>query len=111
MRQVALVIDSTAGLSAELAQELNITVVSASHAFADERALDCETDWDAFYQRMARHEEAPRTFGVPEASWRQAFELALEAAGSVVALVTPFDVSPSFTTAVAAMLALQDERP
>jgi DegV family protein with EDD domain len=111
MRQVSLLTDSTAGISGNLAAELGVTLVPTSYAFAEERFLDSETDWPDFYRRMLADRVSARTFGVPEASWRKAFEDALETSEAVISLVTPFDVSPSFTTAVAAMLAIRDERP
>lgn len=111
MRQVSLVTDSTAGISGDVAAELGVTLVPTSYAFAEERFLDSETVWVDFYRRMRTDSLSARTFGVPEASWRKAFEDALETGEAVISLVTPFDVSPSFTTAVAAMLAIQDERP
>jgi DegV family protein with EDD domain len=109
MRRVALVTDSTAGLSAAMAAELGVTAVPASFAFAEERFLDgSETD---VYGRMRTTLSAPRTFGVAEAAFRTAFEAGLKRHDSVLAVLAPFDVNPSFTTACAAMLGIQFDHP
>lgn len=111
MQRVALVTDSTAGLSSATARELGIRVVPASYAFAEERVLDGAVDWSAVYARMEQTGVAPRTFGSAESAFRTAFEAGLQQAETVFCLVAPFDVNPSFTTACAAMLAIQfDER-
>ena len=111
MPRVALVTDSTAGLPPAVAAELGIAVVPASFAFADERILDGAVSWDSVYERMAREGVAPRTFGVAEAGFREAFERGLKGAEAVFCLLAPFDVNPSFTTACAAMLAIQFDAP
>jgi DegV family protein with EDD domain len=111
MQQVALVTDSTAGLPPQLAEELGIITVPSSFAFAEERMLDGSLPWDSVYERMAASGVAPRSFGVAEAAFRTAFEAGLERFGAVFCLVTPFDVNPSFTTACAAMLAIQFDQP
>ena len=109
MRRVALVTDSTAGLSAEAAAALGVTVVPASFAFDDERFLD--GPGSDVYARMTASGKAPRTFGVAEAAFRAAFEAGLKDAESVLGILAPFDVNPSFTTACAAMLAIQFDEP
>jgi len=109
MRHVALVTDSTAGLSAETATLLGVAIVPASFAFAEQRFLDGDSS-DVF-ARMDSTGIAPRTFGVAESAFREAFELSLRDAEAVLCVVTPFDVNPSFTTACAAMLAIQFDSP
>jgi DegV family protein with EDD domain len=111
MQRVALVTDSTAGLAPSTANELGITVVPASFAFAEERTLDGTVPWESVYQRMAREKVAPRTFGVAESGFRDAFEAGLARFEAVFCLLAPFDVNPSFTTACAAMLAVQFDAP
>jgi DegV family protein with EDD domain len=109
MDRVVLVTDSTAGLAPDAARDLGIAVVPASFAFSDARRLDSEGS--GVYERMTREGVAPRTFGVTEAAFRDAFTGGLQSAESVLCLVAPFDVNPSFTTACAAMLAIQFEEP
>ena len=109
--RVALITDSVAGLPPDNAAELGIRVVPASFAFEDERMLDGALPLAQLYARIARDGSPPRTFGPTERAFRSAFDAALEHTQSIVCLVTPFDVSPAFTTACAAMLAIQDERP
>src|SRR6187455_2738717 len=69
MRHVALVTDSTAGLSAETATLLGVAVVPASFAFAEQRFLDGDSS-DVF-ARMESTGIAPRTFGVAESAFRE----------------------------------------
>lgn len=109
--RVVLITDSVADLPPESAAELGIAVAPASFAFEEERMLDGALSPRELYRRMGRDHRAPRTFGPSESAFRAAFEEGLERSGSVVCLVTPFDVSPSFTVASAAMLTVQDHLP
>lgn len=106
-RPIALITDSASNLPAAVAQELGIRVVAGSFAFADERLGDEPQAMAGMYRRMSASSQAPRTFGPTEAAWTRAFRDGLNEADAVVCLVTPFDVSSSFTTASAAMLAIQ----
>ena len=104
----ALITDSTADIPPVLLGELGVRVVPVRFAFDEESFLDGEMDAADFYSRLAGSPHAPRTFGVSEAAFREAFSAALESADSVLCMVTPFDVSPTFTTASAAMLSMDD---
>ncbi len=104
---LTLVTDTTADLPPALARELGITVARASVAFEARRYMDGELPAEAFYQRMRETGETPLPSGVPEKEFMQAFEAGLEK-GEVVCLVMPFDVIPTFTTASAAMLGLEE---
>lgn len=110
-KSLALVTDSVSNLATSLAGELDVTVVPASFAFDDERLHDGAESNGAMFARMATQGVAPRTFGPTEAAWSDAFRQALDRAGAVACLVTPFDVASSFTTASAAMLAIQFDHP
>lgn len=110
-KSIALITDSASDLPPELADELGIRVVPGSFAFADERAADEPSAAPLVYARMRESGHAPRTFGPTEAAWATAFREGLEEARSVACLVTPFDIASSFTTASAAMLAIQYEEP
>jgi len=109
MQRVSIVSDTTAGLSPGVASELGLTLVAASYAFAESRHLDGEGP--DVYAQMTAQWSVPRTFGVAETAFREAFEYGLARTESVLCLVTPFEVNPSFTTACAAMLAIQFETP
>lgn len=109
MQHVALVTDSTSDIPPKLAAQLGVFVVPASFAFDDQRYLEGDLELAAYYARLRAGQRAPRTFGAAEAAFRGAYTAALRHAESVVCLVTPFDVNASFTTAAAAMLAVQDE--
>jgi DegV family protein with EDD domain len=110
MQRVALVTDSSADLPVSLQEETGVIVVPASFAFDDEAFLDGSVDMAAFYGRMREGNDIPRPFGAAEDRFGEAFRRALQNAESALCLVTPFDVSPTFTTASAAMLAM-DEAP
>lgn len=111
MAKVQLVTDTTTCLGGAAAGELRIAVARGSFAFADERVVDDELAWRAAYDRMRAGAGVPRTFAPAEAAFMEQFRRAAERGQAVLCLVTPFDVSPSFTTASAAMLTVQDEVP
>ncbi len=108
MPALALITDSTADIPAELAAEAGITVVRARSAFEEHAFSDGDITPADVYRRMRAEQRAPRPFGVPETEWRAAFDAALKDARAILCLVMPFDVSPSFTTASAAMLSMDD---
>ena len=110
-KPIALVTDSVSNVPPTLATELGVRVVPASYAFADERVSDGSASAADLYARMRSTGEAPRTFGPTEALWKQSFLEGLAEAEAVCCLVTPFDVASSFTTASAAMLAIQFDQP
>src|SRR4051812_20613331 len=97
-RPTAIVTDSTCDLPADVAEALGILIVPSRFAFQADAVEDGQLDAANFYRRLAAEAHAPRIFGVPEAAFRAAFERALGEAASVLCLVTPFDVSASFTT-------------
>src|SRR5688572_5030562 len=108
MPALALITDSTADIPAAEAERAGVRIVRARSAFEEHAFSDGELDAATLYGRMRAEGRAPRPFGVPELEWRAAFEAALAEAESVLCLVMPFDVSPSFTTASAAMLSMDD---
>lgn len=108
MPPITLVTDSSADLPPEVLAEGGLTVVLASFAFDEHSFADGDLSAADFYRRMSSSAHLPRPFGAPEAAYRTAFEAVLAAGGDPFCLVTPFDVLPSFTTAVAAMLSLDD---
>ncbi len=102
----ALITDSTADLPPALADSLGVRVVPVRFAFDEESFLDGELSSAEFFGRLGSAPHPPRTFGVSEAAFRAAFEETLAQAETILCLVTPFDVSPTFTTASAAMLSM-----
>ena len=106
MQPLALITDSTADIPPALAAEAGVRVVHARAAFEEHAFGDHEQTASQLYGRMRAEQRAPRPFGVPEPAFKAAFEEALDAADAILCLVMPFDVSPSFTTASAAMLSL-----
>ncbi len=111
MQPVALVTDSTAGIAPAAATELGLGVVPCSAAIGDAREPDFGPAAHDFYHQMANSSQPPRTFAPAEAAFRAAFESGLESSDSVLCLLAPFDVSPAFTTATAAALAIEYDRP
>lgn len=108
MPALALITDSTADIPISLAAEAGIRIVRARSAFEEHAFSDGELSASELYGRMRGEGRAPRPFGVPEAEWKAAFQAALGESRAVLCLVMPFDVSPSFTTASAAMLSMDD---
>ncbi len=111
MASVRLVTDTTTCLGAETAQELGIGVARGSFAVGDERVADDSVAWRRAYERMRSDGWQPRWFAPPEAAFVELFRPAAMGGEETLCLVTPFDVSASFTTASAAMLTVQDEQP
>jgi DegV family protein with EDD domain len=103
-----LVTDTTADLPPGLRDELGVRVAHASAAFADQRIVDGEISPSAFYRRMRETGETPLPAGVPEQEFRRLFDEILAEGNEVACLVSPFDVIPTFTTASAAMLSLDE---
>ncbi len=108
MQRVALVTDSSADIPVSMQSETGVIVVPASFGFDDRVFTDGDVAAREFYARMSAGGEGPRPFGAGESRFAKAFRDALEVAESALCLVTPFDVSPTFTTASAAVLAMDD---
>ena len=106
MPALALITDSTADIPSAIAAEAGVRVVQARAAFEEHAFNDNEQSAAQLYGRMRMEQRAPRPFGVPEPAFKAAFEAASAEADGILCLVMPFDVSPSFTTASAAMLSL-----
>jgi DegV family protein with EDD domain len=104
---LVLVTDSTTDIPVGLAAELGIRVARARYGFADQTYEDGDLGAEALYARMAAEGPA-HPFGTPETAFRAIFSELAAAASAPVCLVAPFDVNPSFTTALAAMLSLDD---
>jgi DegV family protein with EDD domain len=109
--QVQLATDSTTCLGAEAAAELGVAIARGSFAFEDQRSIDAEGAWRAAYERIRAEGRLPRAFAPSESTYLETFRGPTAAGQAVLCLVTPFDVSPSFTTASAAMLTVQDGTP
>jgi DegV family protein with EDD domain len=108
MQRVALVTDSSADIPVSMQHETGVIVAPARFGFDDEMFSDGTLTSSVFYARMASEGAAPRPFGASEAAFAEAFRQALDAAESALCLITPFDVSPTFTTASAAVVAMDD---
>ncbi|GAB4328385.1 MAG: DegV family protein [Dehalococcoidia bacterium] len=109
MAPVSLIVDTTADIPSEIARELGIIVVPARNAFPDRNFRDDELTPPQFYVRMRETAGPISPFGVPQAEYDRAFRTALASGGSVLCLVTPFDVGASLSTARASLAALQDQ--
>jgi DegV family protein with EDD domain len=103
MTPTILVTDSTADLPDGSA----IFVVPAHVAFNDGNFSDAEMTAAEFYRRLRSTDETPYLSCPSEDEYRAAFEKALTEGGSVLCLVTPFDMIPSFTSANAAAVTLR----
>lgn len=103
---VAIVTDSSCGLPPDVVEQLGVIAAAGTVAFERETLSERQLDASRFYERMASEGVCPRPFGVREEAWREAFARARELASSVLCLVAPFDVLPSYTTAGAAISAM-----
>lgn len=109
MSRIVLVTDSTADVPAAIAAECGIVVAAARYAFAEQTFNDGDQPAAAVFARMAVSASAPSPFGTPEVAFRKAFEAILARGDLPFCVVAPFDVNPSFTTALAAMLSFDVE--
>jgi DegV family protein with EDD domain len=89
-----------------LQEETGVVVVPVSFGFDGGVFLDGELPAAEVFGRMRDGVEAPRVFGAAQERFGEAFAQVLGQAESALCLVTPFDVSPTFTTASAAVLAM-----
>jgi DegV family protein with EDD domain len=110
MSRIVLVTDSSADLPAAVVAGGGVSVVRAQYAFDERTFSDGEQPAVELYARMKREGRAPRPFGAPEAAFREAFRAVLTEGAEPLCVVTPFDVNPSFTTAVAAQLSIDEAK-
>jgi DegV family protein with EDD domain len=108
MPRVVLVTDTSSDVPAEVSEHHDIRVARARYAFEDHTSKDGDIAPSAFYARMDADNRAPVPFGVPEAAFREIFADILSHGDRPLCIVAPFDVNPSFTTAIAAMLSFDD---
>ena len=108
MGRIVLVTDTSADLPADVMAGGDVLAPAGQYAFDDHTFTDGDQTAAELYGRIVRERRAPRAFGVPEAGYRAAFDAILAAGDEPLAIVAPFDVNPSFTTAVAAQLAIDD---
>jgi len=103
-QRVAVVTDSSCEIPPAEAARLNMSMAPVKFAFEQHAVADGSLPWPAFYARMTESGEPPQGFGTSEDSFIEAFAAARAISDEVLCLLTPFDVSPSFTTATAAAL-------
>lgn len=103
---VAIVTDSSCGLPPAVLEELGVVAATGNIAFDHETVAEQLLSGSRFYERMARESRCPRPFGVPENAWREAFARAYDSAASILCLVAPFGPLPDYTTATAAISAM-----
>ncbi len=87
-----------------------MVVVPASCSFTDRSFVDGELSASEFFPRMRKTGETPMPSGVAERLFREAFAKVVKEGREAVCLVMPFDVIPTFTTAAAAVLSMEDEQ-
>ena len=108
MPRPVLITDSTADIPSDVAGAAGILVARATYAFDEHTFHDGDQPSGAMYMRMTAEGRAPRPFGTAEAAFKPLYQAVLDAGNLPVCVVAPFDVNPSFTTAIAAQLALDD---
>ena len=111
MGQVRIVTDSTADIPADLAAELGITVVPCI-VYVGQEALRDGVDLtpEAFFDKLARSSELPRTSQPPVASFVAAYRNLLEADGcaGIVSIHVALTLSGTLNAAWAAAQTLDD---
>lgn len=108
---VRLVTDSTADLPAEVASELDITVVPLTVFFGDEAYLDgVELDNTAFYQKLEASKDLPHTSQPSPADFEQAYRRLIEqGADAILSVHLSSKLSGTYQSACAARNALAEE--
>lgn len=108
---VRLVTDSTADLPAEVASELDITVVPLTVFFGDEAYLDgVELDNAAFYQKLAASKDLPHTSQPSPAAFEQVYRQLIEqGADAILSVHLSTKLSGTYQSACAARNALAEE--
>jgi DegV family protein with EDD domain len=109
---VRIVVDSTADLPKEQAEELGISVVPLRVQFGDDSYRDgVDLDTDGFYAKLATSKVMPTTAAPPSGLFEEAFrQLIKEGADGILALQLSGALSATYNSAVVAAEALQDQK-
>lgn len=102
VQQVRVVTDSGADLSADMVDELGITVVPLIVRFGQETYLDGQLTMDAFWLKIAEGRDHPATSQPSVGVFEEAFARLVEAGYSVLCLTITGKHSGTFGTASAA---------
>ena len=101
--KVALVVDSTAYLPAELAQKYNMHVIPLLVNWGGESLRDnVDITADQFYARLQREREMPTTSQPSPGDFLEVYKKAAETAGSIVCVTISSELSGTYASAIAA---------
>lgn len=109
---VRIVVDSTADLPKEQAEELGICVVPLTVQFGDDSYRDgVDLDTDGFYAKLATSKVMPTTAAPPSGLFEEAFrQLIKEGADGILALQLSGALSATYNSAVVAAEALKEQK-
>lgn len=111
VRRVAIVTDSTADLTADLADELGITVVPLSISFGTDTFRDgIDLTPQEFLDRLERSRSLPKTSQPPVTAFEQVFGDAIAANHDVVCITISSDLSGTHNAARLAADATSSDR-
>lgn len=107
---VRLVTDSTADLPTDVASALQISVVPLTVSFGDESYLDgVELDNAAFYTRLARSKDLPRTSQPPPAAFEAVYRRLIEqGADAILSIHLSSKLSGTYQSACTARTTLAE---
>ena len=111
MRQVAVVTDSTACLTPELAQEHGIEIVPTEMVFEGRIYRDGVDPPGDFYRQLRQAQSLPKTSAPPPGQFLEAYRRASQRAESVLCITLPANLSSTHQSAQQAALLAQEEMP
>lgn len=111
MRQVAIVTDSTACLTPELAREHGIEIVPTEMLFEGRVYRDGVDPPGDFYRQLRKAHTLPKTSAPPPGLFLEAYRRASERAKSVLCITLPANLSSTHQSAQQAALLAKDELP
>ena len=111
MRHVAIVTDSTACLTPELAREHGIEIVPTEMLFEGRVYRDGVDPPGDFYRHLRQTKALPKTSAPPPGLFLEAYRRAGERAKSVLCITLPANLSSTHQSAQQAALLAKDELP
>lgn len=108
---IRIVTDSGADITKDLAEELNVDVVYLSVHFND-GAVDytTEEEYQAFYKRMERSKELPKTSAPSPGAFKVHFEEAIKAGDELICICMSSGLSSTYSIAKSVADELNDDK-
>ncbi|MCW3490337.1 DegV family protein [Dethiobacter alkaliphilus] len=109
MKNIALVTDSTADLTATMKEELNAHVIPLKIVFAHQEYIDGELTAEDFYQKLATAQELPRSSQPSPADFTALYQQLLKQYDQVISIHLSSALSGTVNAARVAADTLQDK--